>query len=95
MLKWEDVDTAYVSIYKIAKLGELNRGIIFSIVYDGMSSKEELNRLKLLGNLPGIKRDLGRYSNVIDAMIHAEKIFTYWLNRAHLIYKLKEKEQCQ
>lgn len=61
-------------------VGKTGKYTAFTIAWDGMSSKNENNKYKLVCNLHGIKTNLGNFSTEESAKAYAEdKVTPLWL----------------
>lgn len=83
MLTWTIKEEKYTQA-KVGKCGEIT---MFSIFYDGMTSKSQKEKYKLTCSLPMIKSNLKHYMTEDEAIKKAEFIFEYWKEKAGLTEK--------
>jgi hypothetical protein len=72
--KYGDIDVGYLGAYKV-----------FTVAYDGFTSRESENKHKLVNLLPGMKPTVGHFKNQEQAMMKAEVLYDEWLKSAGLV----------
>lgn len=78
-MEWKNVEKSYGSNI-CAFTGKY---IIFAIIYD-ICPDDKNKRYKLKCKLPGIRENLGNFTDIEGAKTKAEEIFEFWLVRAEL-----------
>jgi hypothetical protein len=85
MLIWKKINVKYTSNYEIGYLGIFK---IFEMHWDGMTNRDQENKISLQCMLPGIKNKIGHFKNNEIAKEKANQILLYWLEQTGL--KIKE-----
>jgi hypothetical protein len=80
MIKWKRKEGRFISPLQ----GKLNEAVIFNIYWDSFISREQVEKYKLVSELPGIKSHLGHYVDETTAKEKAENLFDRWLLKVGL-----------
>lgn len=79
-LSWETSTKRYVS----GENGKLGKWRCFFVIYDAFTSSKNTMKFNLRCCLPGIKDDLGHFTDSLQAKERAQKIVDYWIKESGL-----------